>query len=212
MALSKSEVIKRHREKMKKNSLCVNCGKPLDRVGSLCEKCREQHTANSREVREFYKQHGLCPRCGKNKLIGDEKNCLECSAYGYEVTMRSRRSKGVEHYNKAHADWARKEHAKRLENGICTRCGKRKADYGYKTCGICREKMRNQKRKKSIGTKRNEWVEKGLCYFCGEPVKPGYKVCEKHYQTALESLDNPKCKEATAKMKKDNNKFFLRRN
>lgn len=196
---------------MKKKSLCINCNQPLDREGVLCEKCRKQHTANSREVREFYKQYGLCPRCGKNKLIGDEKNCLECSANGYEQTMRNRREKGVEHYNKLHAEWERKERVKREENHLCVRCGKRKADYGYKTCGICREKIRNYKRKQTVSSKRKEWEENGGCFFCGEPVKTGYKVCEKHYQINLEKLNNPKCKEASEKIKKDNNKFFTKK-
>lgn len=193
---------------MKEKKLCVNCGKPLDRDGVLCEKCREQHMMNARETREFFKQHSLCPRCGKHKLIGDEKICFECSAKGYESSMRSRQKNGAEHYNRLHAEWDKKERARRKENGLCLRCGKRKADYGYKTCGICREKIRNQKRKQYVSKDREGWIKNGLCFFCGEPVKDGYKVCEKHYQMNLEKLNDVRCREATEKIKKQNEKFF----
>lgn len=211
MTLSASEINKRHREKMKKKSLCVNCGKPLDRKGVLCEKCREHHTENTRQTREFYKQYGLCPRCGKNKLFGDEKSCLECAANAYEKIMKKRREKGIEHYNKLHSEWEKKERAKREENGLCVRCGKRKADVGYKTCGICREKIRNYKRKQIVSVKRDEWEANGGCFFCGEPVKTGYKVCEKHYQMNIEKLNNDNAKEATERMKKDNKIFYVKK-
>ena len=90
-----------------------------------------------------------------------------------------------------------------IERGICTRCRKRKADYGYKTCGICREKIRNYKRIKYGKPDRSERYEQGLCYFCNSPVKDGYKVCEKHYQMNVENSHSQKANEARKNLIKE---------
>lgn len=210
MALSNTEANRRYRERLKEKGLCVNCRNPLEREGVLCDECKKQHASEMRKTREFYKQYGLCPRCGKNKLFGDEKVCLECSAKGYAYSMKNRRKKGKENYNKYQAELSRKTYKMRNENGICTRCGKKNADYGYKTCGICREKLRKYRRENYVH-KQDEWVKNGLCFFCGDAVKKGYKVCEKHYAINLKNLNNPKCKEATEKIKKSNNIFYVKK-
>lgn len=146
--------------------------------------------------RQFYKSIGICPRCGKNKLWGDEKECPECAAKGYEYAMKSRARLGKEHYNITHSKWAKVAHHKRIEQGMCTRCGKRKADYNFKTCGICRARD-NATRSKRIKPKiaRNERFSIGLCYFCDNPIKDGYKVCEKHYQMNVEKANSSRSKD-----------------
>lgn len=202
MTLTQTERVESLRKRRKEAGLCVLCGKKLDRKGIRCISCNDKMNKYHRETRAWRLEHRICPRCGKNDLFGDEKSCPECSAKEYERAMRSRENGGTEHYNSVHAKWDKKERIRREENGLCKRCGKMKADYGYKTCGICREKGRNYKRVKYMSTKKKEWEENGLCYFCGETVKKGYKICEKHYQMCLEKLNNPKCKEATRKMKK----------
>lgn len=188
----------------------MKCGKQLDRYGAYCVDCRKVINNNVFEERHWYQRHGICPRCRKNDLFGDEKVCPECSAKGYVNTMRSRERLGKKHYNNKHNEWARKEHQRRIEQGICTRCGKRKADNGYKTCGICREKD-NSTRKIRLGEKpdRNERYKQGLCYFCDNKVKDGYKVCEKHYQMNIQKLSHDKCRKATEDLKKDMNKYFI---
>ena len=103
--------------------------------------------------------------------------------------MRSRERLGRDHYNKVHREWAKVRYHQDVQNGICTTCRKRKADGGYRTCGICREKQRERKRIKyqeKVKIPRDERVKSGLCYFCNNPQKNGYKVCEKHYQMNAE--------------------------
>ena len=180
----------------KEQGLCLKCGNPLDRGGTYCTECRKIINEDLQKTRNWYQTHGICPRCGKNDLFGDEKVCPECSAKGYSLAMKSRERLGKEHYNKNHAEWSKKEHHRRIEQGICTRCGKRNADYGYKTCGICREKTRNFKRIKYGKPDRNERYKQGLCYFCDNPIKNGYKVCEKHYQMNVEKANSNKAKDA----------------
>ena len=157
--------------------------------------------------RQFYKSIGICPVCKKNKLWGTEKECPECTAKGYEYAMKSRARVGREHYNKTHAEWAKLEHHKRIEQGMCTRCGKRKSDYGYKTCGICREKdSRTRLLSEPHRPNRSERYKQGLCYFCDNPIKDGYKVCEKHYQMNVEKANSSKAKDARKEL--TNNKIL----
>lgn len=186
-------------QKRKDNGLCILCGNPLDREGVHCKKCREKINEEVRKDREFYAKNGICPRCRKNKLFGNEKVCPECAAKGYENTMRTREGT---HYNEVHRKWAKEEYERRKQNGICTRCGKQKADSGYYTCGICRDKDRNKKRIKSTAIPKNERINLGLCYFCDNPVKEGYKVCEKHYLMNLEKSRSEKAKLARDGMKR----------
>lgn len=208
MALTQKEYRECSVQKRKQKNLCVSCGEPLDRDGVRCKSCNEKHNKKNAELRYWYQSNRICPRCFKNTLYGDEKTCPECNAYGYEINMRSRERLGKEHYNKVHSEWAKKKHQERIENGICTRCGKRKAGYGYKTCGICRAKIRNYKREKSTAENRRERYSKGLCFFCDNPILDGYKVCKKHYEKNMKNLQHPKCKKATEKIKADNEKFF----
>ncbi len=133
---------------------------------------------------EFYQGIGICPRCRKNKLYGSEKQCPGCSADMYVSVMRNREK---EHYNQTHREWGRKAYQNRKEKGICTRCGKRKPDNGFLTCGICRKKGRDYRYTKEGKPGRMERVINGLCYFCGNPVKKGYKVCEKHYRMCVKN-------------------------
>ena len=183
-------------ENRKANGLCIDCGNALDRDGVRCVKCNTKHNKEGKADRKWYRENGICPRCRKNIILGTENVCPECSAYEYEITMNSRERLGKEHYNEVHKEWSKRTHHEMIERGICTRCRKRKADYGYKTCGICREKIRNYKRIKYGKPDRSERYKHGLCYFCDNPIKDGYKVCEKHYQMNVEKSNSNKAKDA----------------
>lgn len=213
MALTKKEINAGFRKRRKEQGLCIDCGGKLDRDGIRCDSCNEKIKKCNREMYAWRQGHKICPKCKVNDLFGDEKVCLECNARNYAITMRSRERLGKEHVNKVHKEWAKNEHQKRIEKGVCTRCGKRKADKGFKTCGICRQKERNKYLEKRY--RKNDYdttrYERGICHFCDNPVKKGYKVCEKHYQLSIKNLDNPKRKEATERMKKSNNMFFKKR-
>ena len=93
--------------------------------------------------REFLQSLSLCPVCGKEKLMGDEKECLMCRAYKYGKLYRFR----LEHPNYA------KEHRmntyyKHVENHECTNCGvKLEDDYKYKMCEKCLRRARNNLRR-----------------------------------------------------------------
>ena len=192
---------KRLLERRKENGLCIDCGTTLDRDGVRCVKCNTKHNEKNNADRKWYIENGICPVCRDNFLFGDEKVCLECGASKYAETMKSRERLGREHYNKVHKDWSKRTHHEMIQKGICTRCRKRKADYGYKTCGICRDKGRRYKRVKYGKPDRRERYKQGLCYFCDNPIKDGYKVCEKHYQMNVEKSLSQKAKESRRELK-----------
>ena len=113
-----------------------------------------------------------------------------------------------EQYNEEHAVWSKKAYANCVENGICTRCRKRKADNGYRTCGICREKDRVTRQARNNTQFNREKKEKqGLCCFCNEKALPGYKVCQFHYDMCIDKLKDPKCIAGRKKIRPRSIKF-----
>ena len=166
--------------------LCVECGKPLDRIGAYCVKCCKAHTEDSIQQKHWYADNGICPTCRINKLMGTERHCPECRARESEWKLKKRES-DRENTNKQHAEWAKTKYAERVEKGICTRCGKRPAKDGTRTCVYCTEKTNAYHRRKRAEKRLNaqERYEKGICRFCDKPVKEGYKLCEHHYQLNL---------------------------
>lgn len=144
--------------------------------------------------RQFYKRMGICPDCRKVKLWGSENNCPECKAKDYERKMREPK----EHKNKIHREWSKRKHKECLDLGLCTRCRKRKPDNGFKTCGICRAKIRTYKRDKKGEPINRE--ENGICRFCDKKVEIGYKVCEYHHKMNIEKANLQKTKEARNKL------------
>ena len=165
--------------------LCVNCGKPLDRDGIRCKQCREKLNKYERENRQWYLSHKICPRCKKNDLMGNETICPECRAKETNTTLKNRKK---DEYNAYQRKLSKSIYQKRKESGICTRCGKRKATQGFTTCAMCRERDNETRRIRKGTSERSDRESRGLCFFCNNPVKKGYKVCEYHYQINLNNL------------------------
>lgn len=181
-------------ERRKSNGLCIDCGNPLDREGLRCKKCCEKRSKWEREHRQWYLSHKICPRCGKNDLMGDETICPECRAKSVNNSLKNREK---DEYNVYQRNWSKSTYQKRKESGICTRCGKRKATQGLTTCAMCRARDNETRRIRKGFSDRSDRSKIGLCYFCDNPVKKGYKVCEKHYQMNIEKAEKGRQTQAT---------------
>lgn len=193
----------RLRERRKAAGLCILCGKPLDRKGVHCRACREKINQQEYLDRRFYQNHGICPECRKNPIFGDEKQCPECNIKIYYSQTVPWREKNREQYYDNYRMWAKKKYDERKKAGICTRCGKRKAEEGFSTCRLCREKDKATRHaREGLKPDRKERYKQGLCYWCDNPVKEGYKVCEKHYQMNVEKAHSQKANAAREKIKK----------
>lgn len=168
---------KMQRAERKRNNLCTNCGKPLDRPGALCISCTEKYLVYQSESREYYIAAGICPLCRKNEIYNNERSCPECRAKA--AVRDQKRVKEKVAYN-------RSKYNERLEQGKCPRCGKPKAPDGFSWCEDCRAKRNkwlNRKGKKNIKAER---ISQGLCPHCGSPdLVPGKKMCAEHYRIAV---------------------------
>ncbi len=143
----------------------------------------------TKEERSFYLSLGICPICKKYRLFGTEKSCPECrcksAAYKSEIRERDR-----EKYNAYMRIEHKSLYERRKADGMCPKCGKHRPRKGYVMCVKCQ----NRKRLRYRTEKRSR--EEGECYFCREPVKCGYKVCEKHYQMNVEKARSKNAAEA----------------
>lgn len=197
MALTQKEISARHYKRRKENGLCPRCGQKLDRKGHYCTKCLKKHNEYEKENREFYKKLGICPECRKEKLFGDEKRCISCREKQYKRRkdqMEEQKRKYSENFKKKQKE----RYKERSENGICTRCGKRKAENGKKKCRICLEKNAEaHRRKRFMGMNVKEYrKENHLCFFCGNPTdRETGNICQSCWE---------KCKENGLKSRSDN--------
>ena len=197
--MSQKEISARHYRKRKENGLCVRCGVTLDRKGIYCSKCLEKRREYVKQTRDFYRKNHLCSVCGKNKVFGDEKTCPECRAKDQNRKDNYTQEKKDRDYKKWYENRKIKNkeiHNKRIELGLCTKCGKRKADEGYRTCTKCRKKNTEYNRTRNYKKENNsDRIKQDLCYFCDNPVEEGFKVCEKHRQLNIEKSRSKKAKE-----------------
>ncbi len=85
----------------------------------------------------------------------------------------------TEHCKRYENEYGKKRRAEAKQKNYCVRCLKRPATHGSQ-CYECyiRGKSYYQKHKPNT---RILWREEGKCYFCGNEVIKGKKVCEKHY-------------------------------
>ena len=171
MALTQKERSAISYKKRKENGLCPRCGRTLDRNGHYCSECNAKHNKYVKETRAFLRKQGMCPVCGKEKLFGDEKQCISCRQKAYD-----RRKPLTEEQKKRYNIQFRKQqnsvYRERSENGICTRCGKYKAEKGKKKCRICLDKDAEMHRKRTYNKKstREYRKENHLCYNCGKEI------------------------------------------
>lgn len=94
----------------------------------------------------------------------------------------------------------RKYYQKNAESGICVKCGKRKADSGFKTCSVCREKARVR-----AAAKIAFYTDKGLCPNCGkEKDNPKYALCSSCYKKKKKYNELRRKGKKTKKKRKSN--------
>lgn len=198
--------------KRKENGLCPRCGKKLDREGHYCTECCAKIREYHRKNKEFFRKNGLCPVCGKIKLMGDEKQCIDCREKHY-MWRKKPTEEQIEKRNAYFRDHGKKVYRERVEAGICTRCGKRKVLEGKKKCGICLEKEACSQRRRRFDTKyiREEREKNHLCYYCGKPVDREHeRVCQKCWQNLHDKRLQNEEKYANAKeaWRRDNQLIF----
>lgn len=123
----------------KSNGLCPRCGKELDREGHYCSTCLAKTNDYQNETRVFMRSIGVCPYCRKEKLYGDERRCIECSAKAFAYAKPLTEEQKIR-YGNNFKEYQRNLYRERADQGICTKCGKRKAKHKRKKCANCLDK------------------------------------------------------------------------
>lgn len=173
----------------KSAGICVRCHQnPAEPNRVMCAACAEKERQSAADNRKALKEMGICPYCGQNKIFSGESCCPECAAKKY-ISNRVRR-------NPAYDSQYQHDRKERLKSaGICIKCGKRRAVAGKTKCGVCaaseRIRAREYRQRKGIAVDRSERSSYGKCYFCGEPVMSGKRVCEKCREKCVANLPDP---------------------
>ena len=130
--------------------------------------------------RDIYKGLGICIVCEKEKVEPNKTSCWKCLERDRKNKIQYRKN---DTYNKKHNDYRRELYAKRKENGLCTRCGKKATI--YTKCLECYTKNRKYRKTRKDNIVRAERVSYGMCYFCGNDILPGKRVCSECYKRLL---------------------------
>lgn len=159
------------------------------------------------EEYHFYKDLKICVRCHKNAAEPHKVLCLECSDADHE---RYKRSKERNHDKIKARD--NNKYKKLREQGICTYCKHEKAAPGKTKCSKCLAKVRNKRNAKKSDIERTERVAYGICYICGKDKCMKDKgVCQKCYQTRLDSIQKIMHLPGTEYWKNDNKLIFRKK-
>lgn len=133
--------------------------------------------------REWYKAHGICPRCKVNDAFENHVHCAACLEKIILACQRTRIKNGADIYSRRYVERRREMRQKRREAGLCPRCGQ-PAKVG-KFClehhiknARKNEKLRAGRR--NVGEAFRERMSAGLCMYCGKPQVKGFKFCEDH--------------------------------
>lgn len=118
-------------------------------------------------------QHGFCHKCGKEKAAPQKKYCFDC----LEMIRAESYKRYNPEYAKKYQARRRKIYAEKKANGICVRCTNTATHglYCYE-CSIKVKKYNAEKAQKRKNARHDRGLvpeqrkEKGLCYFCGEPL------------------------------------------
>lgn len=129
----------------------------------------------------WYKEHGICVRCGQEKADKGHTRCLQCRFIDIDnqISYKERHKETYAEYQK---QYQRNLRAYRKEHGLCQQCGK-PTNNGHVFCTehLATRRVRQQNRQREKGVMPRELMGNGkFCYFCGKPVaNKGDKCCPK---------------------------------
>jgi predicted amidophosphoribosyltransferase len=126
----------KYRNKLIEQGLCPQCRQPKDRDGYYCSECLRKHNKRRKKDYEFFVENGLCRICGKEKHLPGATYCENCSQRAY-VYNRIRYERDPEYVREHNRQSSKKRYDECKALGICTRCKKRKAEYGKVKCRVC---------------------------------------------------------------------------
>lgn len=107
-----------------------------------------ERVKEERKTKKWYKSHGICPICRKEKLAPGRSKCLNCldeNAIAAMMWRSNMTQKQLKDYEKKGNERAKERRRKRREAGLCEVCGRPRID--KRLCVECRIKARAANRK-----------------------------------------------------------------
>lgn len=164
----------------------------------------------NKQLRQHYKEHGICVCCGRNDAVPGKTCCADCAA---KNVQRTRASQQKNRDRIAYNAYMKELRQKRKEQGLCQQCGKPTIN-GKVFCtehNAVRRLRAERRRRKNDIMPRCLMGDGYHCYFCGATVaKVGDKCCpdclERERQWSAEQ--RKKIDYNNAPWRKDNNIAF----
>lgn len=149
------------------------------------EERREQKRIYQKENRAFWRAHGICTKCGKEKAFHTYALCAECMDKERE---RKRKYVRSDEQKAKDAERMRVKRAEHKKLGLCANCN-RKATQGYTYCADCRIIMKRSNQEWVVRSGRKKgYAENGLCIRCGAEPEEGKKLCPVCLEKQRESM------------------------
>lgn len=167
----------------------------------------------SKELYNWYKEHGICARCGGADAVKGKTRCVTCADKEAELHRRYwERQKKDKDRAKKKAEYFRayqKERYKRLkEAGLCVDCGKPQTKASTVYCLECYVKYNRRREARKNDIARNERKAYGMCYVCAEPVGKCGTMCDKCYEMVCANLPK-KMHQSLYMLRKQQNKALF---
>lgn len=121
-------------------------------MGAVTKEAKERHKQMHEELRQWYKEHGICPRCKAWSEPGRVycKNCMK------KIIARQRKRDPT---GEQHRAYSKERRARLKAAGMCTYCGKKPAVEGQVLCPSCKAKNKESQIKYKI---HQRTVKEGL--------------------------------------------------
>ena len=157
-----------------------------------------------KEMYRWYKNNCICVRCRHARAEPNRVMCWKCIENEKEYNRIKRESNKEKYKNKDNEKYKRLK-----EQGICTYCKRKKAEFGKTKCKKCLAIIRNRRNSKKNDIERSERISYGLCYICGKnKLMENKGVCEICYKKRMESISKIMYMPVNETWKNQNNSIF----
>ena len=152
---------------------------------------KEQARKRSKETYDWYKEHGICAKCGQHDAVPG-RVCCELCLVNEAIASAKYRANTPEKDEDRRVKMRARHNERRQEHkdaGICVLCNKPATHGVYCIDHWVVNARKNQERyRKKNPIKRSERTAYGLCYFCGKPALQGKKSCKECRDRILNNL------------------------
>lgn len=135
----------------------------------------------------FYKAHGICTYCTKERAVPGKTLCEDCLEKK-RVRERKRYENNPD-LKEIHKKNFQKFYYGKKEEGLCVNCGKKKAYNGSVFCYECMLRSKRVCKEYETNVRKKYCKEIGLCTRCGAERVPGRTVCAECLKKMQECIE-----------------------